>query len=87
MASIQDVQTAIANLVAHVATESGQVSAKIDGLTAQIAALQDQINQGGVVTSAQLDDVVASLVAAQTQVDAIVPDAPPIPTPDPVPTP
>lgn len=85
MATLEEVKAAIASLKDHVSTENGQVSAKLADLAAQIQALKDQIANGTVVSSTDLDALVASVTEITGQVDAIIPDAPPVPDPEPVP--
>lgn len=50
MAQVDEVLSAIA-------AEKAEVAAAVDGLTAQITALQEQIAAGGAVTPEQLDQI------------------------------
>lgn len=72
MATLQDVQNEIQSLKEHVATETGQVAAKLKALEDEIVSLKDQVANGGNVSEADLDAIVAKVREVETNVDAIV---------------
>lgn len=75
MASLQEVQDSVVALVTEVVTV-------IEAESAQIQVLIEQIGNGGVVTSADLDALKADLDAARqnlaARVSAIYEPAPPV---------
>ena len=66
MASVADFQTKLDALEAAV----GKVDADVDGLTAEIATLREQLQSGGL-SSAEEDVVLLRIDALQAKVDAL----------------
>lgn len=79
MATLQQVVDAVAALQATTEEEQLEVAAAMDGLRAQITALQEQIAAGANVTPADLDALIVSLDAASSAVETIVTPEPPPP--------
>lgn len=71
MATLADINAALATLAANIAAEKQQVADAVAALQAQIQALQDQITNGGVVSAADLDAVVAAVNDLNTAVQNI----------------
>lgn len=71
MATLKDVQDALAQAAVDATAEKAEVTAAIQALKDKIAALQAQIDAGTVVTSADLDAIVASINGIDAQVKDI----------------
>ncbi len=71
MATLADVQAALASVNDSITAERSEVQGKLTALADQVKALQAQIANGGAVTSADLDSVVTSIQAMQTGVQNI----------------
>lgn len=83
MATLKEIVDAIADLKAHITTETGEVSGKLAELNGKIQELRDQIAAGTAATAEDLDGVLVSLQAVTAQVDGIIPNAPAVPDGDP----
>ncbi len=78
MATLEDIQAALAQAAADATAEKAEVAAAIQALNDKITALQGRVGSGGVVTAADLDGVLAQIQGIDAQVkDITVPAAPP----------
>lgn len=71
MASLAEVNAAVAQLTQAVAAERAEVQGKLGDLSAQIQALKDQLAQGQTVTPADLDAVVAAIAEINSGIQQI----------------
>ena len=79
MATLKEVQDALAQAAVDATTEKAEVAAAIQSLSDQIKALQDQIAGGAGVTAADLDGLLVSIQGIDQQVRDIT--VPAVPTP------
>ena len=75
MATLADIQAALAQAATDATAEKQVVSDALKALVDKVAALQNQIDSGSVVTSADLDAVLASITGLDAQVKGLI-DAP-----------
>ena len=75
MATLAELTDKLNELQAALDNEQAQVQSAIDGLTAQIAALNEQIANGA--SPEQLTEVVAKIEAIKNDLEGTIPDAPP----------
>jgi hypothetical protein len=78
MATLQEVQDAIAKLQADTVAEAQEVSAALATLTTQITDLQTQVATGTVVSAADLDVLLQQIQGADALVQAIITPAAPV---------
>jgi flagellar hook-associated protein FlgK len=71
MATLKDVQDALAQAATDATAEKAEVAAAIQVLTDKITALQAQIDAGTAVTSADLDALVTQINGIDAQVKDI----------------
>jgi len=77
MATLADVQAALAQAAQDATTEKEEVAVAIQELSDQITALKDQLESGTVVSAEDLDSLVATIQGIDEQVKGItVPVAP-----------
>lgn len=74
MASITDIAAAVAELQASLDAEQQQIADAIAGLTAQIAALEVLLGDGG--TEADRQAILDSLAAIKADLEGTIPDEP-----------
>lgn len=71
MGNLDELKTALAKLSATVDAERTEVSTKVQALTDQIRALQEQLASGGTVTSAQFDELIAMAAGINQGIQSI----------------
>lgn len=80
MATLAELTDKLNELQTSLDNEQAQVQTAIEGLTAQIAALNEQIANGA--SPEQLTEVVAQIEAIKSDLEGTIPDAPVEPTPE-----
>lgn len=71
MTTLQQIKDQISQVKQDIVSEKAEVQSKLSDLTAQIQVLTDQLNNGGVITQADLDNLSAQVADIDTGVKDI----------------